>query len=206
MGTMTSTGNRIHVCIVCGTEFRRWTDAATYCSRACMAEDYRSRFGGAGNPSWRGGKWKYKGRRWAEVAARVVARDGACADCGAVAGLLAHHLIPQRFWVDLDDANAADNLLTLCGSCHGRRPEHYWKTLPADLFVDGVHIRTPERRSGEHLRPYPTCGVCGEPCKRHRSRFCSYACSNRARWREGVYGPELARNITRTRWQAREVE
>lgn len=206
MGGMKGRGNRVHVCTVCGDEFRRWTDEAVYCSRACMSSAYRDRMAGSGNPAWRGGKWKYKGRRWVDIAAAVIERDGQCADCGGTDGLLAHHLIPQRFWVDLDVANRADNLLTLCGSCHGKRPEHYWKALPDRHFVEGVHIRRPERRSGAHLRPYPTCGVCGGPCKSHRARFCSYACSNRARWASGVYDPaaitaNLGPDPARARWK-----
>lgn len=182
-----SKGNRVHVCRVCGDEFRRWVDTATYCSRACMTIDYRERNAGDGNPAWRGGKWKYKGQRWTEIAAQVIERDGACADCGGVEWLVAHHLIPQRFWLDLDRANDLDNLLALCSPCHVKRPEHYWVVVPAELWNADLHVSKPPRRTSKRLRHRPGCAVCGLPCKQHRNRYCSYACSNRARWSDGLW-------------------
>lgn len=196
MGMRRSDGNRVHVCRVCGNEFRRWTDTAVYCSRVCMTADYRERNTGAGNPAWRGGKWKYKGRSWAAVAERVIERDRVCADCGTGERLIAHHLIPQRFWLDLDRANELDNLLTLCSPCHVKRPEHYWVVVPPELWSVDLHVSEPPRRTSKRLRHRPKCAICGEPCKQHRNRYCSYACSNRARWESGLFNAEASiRNL-----------
>jgi 5-methylcytosine-specific restriction endonuclease McrA len=165
-----------------------------------MTVAYRSRMVGPGNPAWRGGKWKYKGIGWREISAAVL-RGARCFYCPA-APSVAHHLIPQRFWIDLDAANVRTNLVACCNACHGARPEHYWRCLPDAIFDPLLHVRTGARRTRHGLRPYPACAVCGEPCKRHRSRFCSYSCSNRAKWTTGIYGPDLVRNITRTRREA----
>lgn len=187
-------------CVECGSDFRSYGKRVpVYCGRDCMTVAYRRRFAGPGNPAWRGGKWKYKGVGWSAISTDVI--DGAvCFYCGGIP-TIAHHVIPQRFWINLDAANVRSNLVACCDACHGARPEHYWRSVPADLFDPAVHVRDGIRRVRADIRPYPVCAVCGEPCKRHRSRFCSYACSNRARWSSGVYGPELARNITRTRWE-----
>ena len=42
-----------------------------------------------------------------------------CQDCGDMERLTVHHLVPARVAPEL--AFAADNLITLCRSCHGRR-------------------------------------------------------------------------------------
>lgn len=167
-----------------------------------MGLAYRHRFNGASNPAWRGGKWGYKGINWAAISAIVVS-SSPCVYCGGPA-ILAHHVVPQRFWRDLDASNVRANLVAACQPCHGTRPEHYWHRVPDDLFDPLAHTRTASRRVRADIRPYPPCEICGLPCRRHRSRFCSYSCSNRARWANGIYGPDLVRNITGTRRQAAE--
>jgi 5-methylcytosine-specific restriction endonuclease McrA len=170
-----------------------------------MAADYRVRSSGPGNAAWRGGKWKYKGRGWRVIRDRVLLRDGySCQNLLAAvhsSSLLVHHKIPQRFFLWLDDANSLDNLVSLCGRCHPRRPEHFWVSLPTAFFVEGVHSVLPPERTRLRLRPYPICSECGSRCKRHRSQFCSYSCSAKARWKAGLYGSELSKNFGgKTRW------
>lgn len=160
-----------------------------------MGLAYKNRLMGEGNPVWRGGRARYKGKGWKEISVSVIARDGKCADCGSATDLDVHHIIPQRFWLDRDEANKSDNLVTLCSRCHPRRPEHYWTTLPDDLYIEGLHSKTPVHRSSSRLRPKPLCEVCGKPLKSYSRRYCSHSCANKARWQNGMYGPELANNF-----------
>jgi len=182
-----STGNKAFICKVCDSDFRSYVDGRIYCSRDCMTADYRLRMSGDGNPAWRGGKWKYKGRGWTAIAAAIIERDGRCGDCGGTRDLVAHHRIPQRFYVSLDAANTDDNLVALCHDCHVKRPEHYWIELPAEHFDVALHLPLPPERTRARLKPRPLCLRCATPCKRHRSQYCSVSCATRARWDAGVY-------------------
>lgn len=192
-------GDVLHfTCSVCNKPSVSYGDRKpVYCSRACMTADYRERFSGENNPAWRGGKWKYKGPGWQTISAAVLAESDACAYC-PTDPVLVHHLIPQRFWIDLDASNVRTNLVPCCGPCHGGRPEHYWRQVPADLFVAELHVREGTRRTRPDIRPKPLCEVCGAPCRLHTSRYCSRSCSNTARWAAGVYdGAKLALNLPR---------
>src|SRR3546814_16545102 len=54
----------------------------------------------------------------------------------------------------------------VCSSDLGRRPEHYWKALPSEVYVEGVHIRRPDARrtGGDHLRPRSEERRVGKEC------------------------------------------
>ena len=78
----------------------------------------------------------YRGPDWREVRLLALERDGyTCQDCGFVnlAGfdLAVHHCIPWR----LRQSNALEWLVTLCRSCHSRRPEHAWEAIPEDVLL-----------------------------------------------------------------------
>jgi 5-methylcytosine-specific restriction endonuclease McrA len=63
---------------------------------------------------------------WRRLSREVVARDGACVECGSPGPhLQAHHVDPRRE----GGIDATSNLVTLCASCHARlRPatRRYW--------------------------------------------------------------------------------
>jgi len=58
----------------------------------------------------------YQQPAWRQLSAFVVARDGSCRECGSTHYLAAHHVIPRAE----GGADAAENLITLCASCHAR--------------------------------------------------------------------------------------
>jgi len=98
--------------------------ARQFCSKAHM-HDYRREHPGA-NPNWRGGYAPYYGPNWPEQSRQARKRDGyTCQDCGKVQhrpALDVHHLVArQEFGADYMRANALDNLITLCKSCHSTR-------------------------------------------------------------------------------------
>jgi 5-methylcytosine-specific restriction endonuclease McrA len=144
-------------------------------------------FGGNNNPSWRGGRWQYKGKGWRNIKREIMQRDKCCQQCGTNKRLVIHHIIPQRFWMLLEDANISTNLIALCRSCHAKRTEHYWVFLPDDFFNPTYHNKTPIPRTPTRLHPKPKCQECGAPVKWARNRFCSYTCSNKSRWKNGIY-------------------
>lgn len=76
------------------------------------------------------------GGDWQEIRAGVLERDGySCQEDGCALyvpsgkGLHVHHVIPYR----LHPVTDPEWLLTLCISHHLRRPEHWWKVLPAHV-------------------------------------------------------------------------
>jgi DEAD/DEAH box helicase domain-containing protein len=81
---------------------------------------------GAANEAlpWGGDANDY-GQEWLEVAARARRRDeGRCGICGAGSlggrALDVHHVKPFRAFERREDANALENLVTLCPTCHKR--------------------------------------------------------------------------------------
>jgi len=97
-----------------------------FCSVKCVQDyfhDDRSR-----TPGWRGGITPYYGENWKQQSRAARKRDRyICQDCGRYQwcpGLDVHHIIPLReFGSDWKTANQLHNLVTLCKSCHSKRPE-----------------------------------------------------------------------------------
>jgi len=195
------------ICRNCGKSVTKSNPQSVYCSKACMAEDYKKRLVGANNPAWKGGGDGYAGENFVAMSEFIHSRDKVCTDCGGSKHLSVHHKIPQRFWLKLEDSNTEDNLVLLCRSCHFKRPEHYWVELPKNLYDPKLHLPEPPERTAARLRKKPVCPVCGKTCKGHRNRYCSYSCSNKARWKDGVYDASLVKNFGDppvTRWNKKE--
>jgi 5-methylcytosine-specific restriction endonuclease McrA len=58
----------------------------------------------------------YQQPAWRALSRAVVQRDGACRECGSRRYLAAHHITPRAE----GGPDRADNLETLCASCHAR--------------------------------------------------------------------------------------
>lgn len=98
---------------------------------------------GAGAHRWLGGRKPkdrtWRGPDWEEFRLAALERDGyICQDCGFTdftgSKLHVHHIIPWH----LRQVNELRWLVTLCRQCHGRRPEHEWSEIPADVLAE-VH-------------------------------------------------------------------
>lgn len=83
------------------------------------------------------GSWveQYRGAGWPAVRRSILERDGyMCQDCGffqpSGKDLHVHHIIPYH----LLPANLPRWLVTLCSLCHGKRPEHRWRTIPPHVL------------------------------------------------------------------------
>ena len=78
-----------------------------YCSEQCAA---KSKWAPIDN-------FFAKGRSgyWAELRARIVARDKVCVFCGHAENLQVHHMVPREY----DGSHDEDNLAAACRHCHG---------------------------------------------------------------------------------------
>lgn len=152
--------NRVELeCDTCGGKFERRKSEADkserkYCSRICL---YRGMVG-EGHPRWSGASDSdmINGEVWAKRRAEAVSRDGnECYICGLSdqehrtkfgQKIHVHHVTPRREFItdgewsleDLLEANALDNLVTVCASCHRDVEGLSWDeieqlaSLPAD--------------------------------------------------------------------------
>lgn len=107
------------------------------------------RFCGGQSPSER----TWRGATWPEVRRLVLERDGfTCQDGGefvpSASGLVVHHVIPYR----LRPVNDPVWLTTLCVHHHLKRPEHWWKELPAHI-EDALTDQTGGEQVREALPP-----------------------------------------------------
>ncbi len=114
-------------CEKCGKDFNqkpwlsRQNGPARFCGRACF--EASQCFVEEKSSVYVGGPTTYRGRGWLKIRAEVVADQlGDCADCGKHVGksLPVHHKRPYREFDCSDTANARDNLVGLCQSCHMR--------------------------------------------------------------------------------------
>lgn len=112
------------LCVGCGTSFDRnpsWTNrkgGGKFCTRECRDTHWK----GNVTPNWIDGAGVYKrGPHWWAIRRRVKARDGnACVECHATGALHVHHKTPFRRFSCEVEANADENLITLCPPCHRR--------------------------------------------------------------------------------------
>lgn len=125
-------------CKTCGATFeaiQSRKDKRKYCSRECY---YDGMHMPTGEDHW---SWKEtperrpNGREWDELRARCRRRDDySCQLCGIHESdykheLDVHHLRRVREFENPRDANALDNVVSLCRSCH-RKAEPYAPLLP----------------------------------------------------------------------------
>lgn len=79
---------------------------------------------------------QYRGAGWPKVRQAALERDGySCQDCKYFSpmgsNLHVHHVIPYRLLPE----NRLEWLVTLCNSCHMRRPEHWWPRIPEAVLI-----------------------------------------------------------------------
>lgn len=117
-------------CLQCGQTSERsgpsrfHAKRARFCSTACWYAYWREH--PDIHPLFRGGRFPYYGPNWPDQAREARRRDGyTCRDCGkhqTRPRLDVHHVVPRSaFHGDHRAANALDNLITLCKSCHTKR-------------------------------------------------------------------------------------
>jgi len=118
-------------CYTCGVDLhlpKRRFDRAdkNFCSEGCRI-DYTINevmVPGEDHPLYINGEGHDYGPEWPQIRERVIQRDDErCQGCGISRedykeDLHAHHITPFRMFDDREKANALDNLVALCGSCH----------------------------------------------------------------------------------------
>lgn len=116
-------------CLQCGHSFRR-TKASLgrnrlhFCSRKCSSQ-YQS---GVQHPNYRGARDPNRGPLWERIAETIRVRDERkCRKCGLAEAenrgkrLSVDHIRAWRTFTDKVAANAPENLVSLCQSCHNKK-------------------------------------------------------------------------------------
>lgn len=115
----------MRVCVGCGKTFeilksklrQRQVGIGKYCSRACR-DKYRI---GEQHPQHINGLHSHRyGPYWYATRRKVLRRDNhTCQHCGKIGVQLhVHHIRPFRLFPSWMQANALENLITLCAACH----------------------------------------------------------------------------------------
>lgn len=142
-------------CANCGVEFTRHQcrsrpPRTVFCTTACRIVYVR----GANSTLYRGGDDPNRGRQWRLLAARIRERDGhTCQRCnkphpGTGRAFPVDHIVPWRSFTDKAAANAPDNLVTLCASCHAIKTTVYER-----LWLKGDVIGFEQYRKAIRLPP-----------------------------------------------------
>ncbi len=119
-------------CEVCGKEYtvhkvQVEKRNSRFCSRACMGAAKSLSMQSEGNPNYKGGTVRYRGRNWESQKRQALKRDNnKCQMCGIKGkvgrgrnDLSVHHIKPYReFKGNWLLANNLSNLITLCRVCH----------------------------------------------------------------------------------------
>lgn len=96
----------------------------TFCNTECHGKWRSENMTGENSPLWQGGFIEYRGANWHKQRELARKRDNdTCQHCGITKNQIGreldvHHIVPFRHFDDYRIANALDNLITLCGSCH----------------------------------------------------------------------------------------
>jgi 5-methylcytosine-specific restriction endonuclease McrA len=114
------------ICETCDTLVRKPRNKVgiMHKRRFCSAECANKGLRGSGNPAWRGGYNPDYGSNWTEQ--RQLARDrdqNICAKCGLDGSKIGkhldiHHIVRFADFTSATEANAVENLITYCHSCH----------------------------------------------------------------------------------------
>lgn len=134
----------IHItkpCAYCGHDYHTTTHqerlrGSKYCSQQCKWDAMSEIRQGKNNPNYSGGHTREYGPNWPRQRRKAVRRDShQCRVCGYHSGgniiLDVHHLKPiKSFNGDYRKANALNNLITLCRTCH---PKVEKGTIPCPI-------------------------------------------------------------------------
>lgn len=130
-----SGGKQIYQCANCGSDVQRHSGNThgenVFCDRDCYTSWKGGQMTGPNHFNWKGGSEPYYGEDWLEQRRRALKRDDhTCQSCGhspcdGSRDLDVHHIRPLRTFDDPADANALDNLVSLCRSCHST-----WEGVP----------------------------------------------------------------------------
>ncbi len=94
-----------------------------FCGRPCQSRYFVAER----NSQWRGGSDPNRGAEWIKLAAAIRARDGhLCQRCGKAQAdnkrrLDVDHIRPWRSFANKAEANALENLVALCSTCHKQK-------------------------------------------------------------------------------------
>ena len=166
---------------------------------------------GTDNVTWKGGSVGYRGPNWAGQQRAARKRDkNTCQHCDSKVNLAVHHIRPFRlFEGNYKTANLLSNLLTLCGYCHGRAEQAFWKSHP-ELNSESPFPITPTRVCKDCGKEYVSrsgasyscdgcctrqCSKCGKTFYRRRNRnkeavYCSKKC-----WQTSHNNPRLTNSL-----------
>ena len=138
-------------CHTCGKEFSRQPSHARkvkhhFCGFECEAEWLKRVATGVNNPNWKGGAAKYYGPTWNKQMRAARKRDGYCCQACGISqkkhgrSLDVHHIVPFKTFNYIPgeneshlQANALDNLISLCRSCHTKMELgnlYIWRPTP----------------------------------------------------------------------------
>lgn len=130
--TMSLVAGEQHECALCRSRFeiKPWLarqnktkSGKRFCSKRCHGLYKKIQESGTNAPDYVGGITTYRGKGWPEARAAAVSRDkGVCQECGIAVGasIPVHHIRPYRLFETSEQANAIENLVCLCQSCHMR--------------------------------------------------------------------------------------
>jgi len=172
-----------------------------FCNPQCLAK-WRKATGalvGPNNGAWRGGCIEYRGPNWPEQRAAALERDAyTCQHCNNKDDLDIHHIKPYQTFSNYLEANALENLVTLCKSCHTTADWEYRLAHPNEMrFIpEAKRIRVCDMCGKEFIARGPAtkrcdachigiCQRCGKPFHivnwSEANKFCSCECAKAAR-------------------------
>lgn len=115
-----------------------------FCNKKCYGEWRSKNVTGDFHPRWTGGYKRYYGASWFNQRALARARDGVCQRCGKTPQengklLDVHHIIPfRKFGIQREqDANALNNLISYCKTCHQRIE---WDEYESHRAIPALHL------------------------------------------------------------------
>jgi len=110
------------VCETCGMteQVPEYLNDRRFCSPSCRGEWVSENVSGEDHPLWEGGRSGWRGPNWRDQRQKALGRDNhRCQICNSSNQLIVHHIVSYHEFDRDTEANAIENLATLCRSCHG---------------------------------------------------------------------------------------